>query len=114
MDDNLMVEKTEQQAVFGAGLAAVLLVPDVVNFTGGGGLVAAAGPPAALVPQRDRVADPGRDRLAVADVRRQARPAQPGAELRRRRNDASPPGPDSRSTALPTVVLLPSDHRDVI
>ena len=46
-----------------------------------GGLVALAGPLAVLVPQDDRVADRGRDGLAEADVQRQARPAQPGAEL---------------------------------
>ena len=42
-----------------------------------------------------------RDRLAVPDIERQARPAQAYAELPRRRKLASPPGPDSRSTALP-------------
>src|SRR6266566_9823841 len=33
-------------------------------------------------------------------------PPRRAPSCRRRRNDASPPGPDSRSTALPTVVLL--------
>ena len=33
------------------------------------------------VPQQHRVADPGRDRLGVADVQRQARPAEAGPEL---------------------------------
>ena len=49
-----------------------------------------------------RVADPGRDRLGVPDVQRQARPAQPGAELLSGAGTTpARPGPDSRSTALP-------------
>jgi len=52
-----------------------------MHLTGGGGLVAAAGEPAVLVPQDDGAADRGRDVAADADVQRQARPAQPGAEL---------------------------------
>jgi len=47
VDHDLVMEETEQDAVFGAGLAAVLLVPDVVDLAGRGGLVAAAGVPAA-------------------------------------------------------------------
>ena len=66
VDDDLMVEETQQDAVFGAGLAAVGLVPDVVDLACGGGLVAAAGPPAVLVAQDDGVADPGRDGLGCS------------------------------------------------
>ena len=43
VDHDLVVEEAEQQAVFGAGLAAVGLVPDVVDFARRRGLVAAAG-----------------------------------------------------------------------
>src|SRR5208282_6518877 len=81
MNHDLMVEPTKQDAVLDAGLAAVLLVLDVVDLAGTGGLVAPAGPLAVAIPQDDRVADPGRDGLGVADVQRQARATQPGAEL---------------------------------
>jgi hypothetical protein len=82
MDDDLMVEKTAQQdTVLGAGLAAVLLVLDVVHVAGGGRLVAAAGEPAVPVAQGHRVADARRDGLGVPNVQRQARAAQPGAQL---------------------------------
>src|SRR5437588_3340130 len=52
-----------------------------MHLAGGRGLVTSARPPAAAVPQEYRVADPGRDVLGVADVERQARPGQPGAQL---------------------------------
>src|SRR5579871_972732 len=81
VNHDLMVEPAQQNAVFGTGGAAVRLVPDVVDFAGLGGLVAASGPPAPLVAQDDRVADSGRDRLGVADIQRQARPRQPGTQL---------------------------------
>src|SRR5271166_2457527 len=53
----------------------------MVHLAGRRGLAAAAGPPAVLVAQGDGVADPGGDGLGVADVQRQARPGQAGAEL---------------------------------
>jgi hypothetical protein len=53
----------------------------MVHLTGRGGLVAPAGPLAVLVPQHDRAADPCGDGLGVADVQRQAGPAEAGAEL---------------------------------
>src|SRR6266568_3804823 len=81
VDHHLMVEGAEQRAFGDAGGAAVGLVGQVMHLAGGGGLVAAAGEPAALVPQDDGAADRGRDVAADADVQRQARPAQPGAEL---------------------------------
>src|SRR5258705_4568210 len=81
VDDDLVVEGPEQDAVLDGGLAAVGLVPGVVDLAGAGGLGAAGGPLAVPVPQQHRVADPGRDRLGVPDVQRQARPAEAGAEL---------------------------------
>src|SRR5580700_8805238 len=81
VDHDLVVEETQQDAACDAGGAAVGLVLDVVDLAGPGGLAAAAGPLAVLVPQDDRVADRGRDGLGVADVQRQARAGQPGAEL---------------------------------
>jgi len=53
----------------------------VVHLARRRGLVTPSGPPAALVPQDDRVADPGRDGLGVPDVQRQAGSAQARAEL---------------------------------
>src|SRR6202007_2654238 len=46
VDDHLVMEKTQEYAVLDAGGAAVGLVPDVVDLARGGGLGAAAGPPA--------------------------------------------------------------------
>ena len=93
VDDDLMMKPAQQHAVLDAGGAAVFLVPDVVDFAGAGGLVAFSGPLAVLVSEGDGVADPGRDGLGKPDVQRQARPAQPGAELPAPQEDASPPGP---------------------
>src|SRR4029450_9351919 len=73
VDDDQVMEPAQQDTVRGAGLAAVLLVLDVVDLADGGGLVT-AGEPAVPVAQDDRVADPGRDGLGVADVQRKARP----------------------------------------
>ena len=74
-------------------MAAVGLVPDVVDLARRRGLMTAAGPPAPLIPQDHRVADPGRDRAGVPDVERQARPGQPGAQL---------PGPQETGQAART------------
>src|SRR6266487_2680755 len=57
VDDDLMVEETEQRAVCDAGRAAVGLMGQMMHFARGGGLVAAAGEPAVLVPQGDGAAD---------------------------------------------------------
>ena len=57
------------------------------------------GPLAVPVPQQHRVADPRRHGLGVPDVQRQA--GRRRAPSSRRRRTARPPGPDSRSTALP-------------
>ena len=81
VNDHLVVEGAEQDAVAEAGVAAVGFVLDVVDLAGGGGLVAAAGPAAVPVAQDDRVADGGGDGVGVADVQRQAGPGQAGAEL---------------------------------
>src|ERR1700750_1542883 len=80
VDDDQVMEPAQQDTARGAVLAAVLLVLDVVDLADGGGLVT-AGEPAVLVALDNRVADPGRDGLGVADVQRQARPGQAGAEL---------------------------------
>src|ERR1700722_1765885 len=58
VDHDLVVEKTQQDALPGAGVAAVGFVLDVVHLARGGGLGAAAGPPAVLVPEHNGVADP--------------------------------------------------------
>jgi len=81
VDDDQVMVGAEQDAVFEAGLAAAGFVRDVVQVAGGDGLVAAAGEAAVLVPQPDRVADPGRDIFAEPDVQGQAGAAESGAEL---------------------------------
>jgi len=75
VDDDLVVEEAEQGAVGDAGRPAVGLVAEVVHLAAGGGLVAAAGEPAVLVPQDDGAADRGRDVPGHPDVQRQAGPA---------------------------------------
>jgi hypothetical protein len=77
------------------------LVRGVVDLAGAGGLVAGAGPLAVPVAQQHRVADPRRDRLVVPDVQRQARPAQPRAQLPAAQEAGQAAWPDRRSTALP-------------
>src|ERR1035437_4815464 len=81
VDHDVMVIPAQQDAVLQAGLSSAALVPQVVDLTRRGGLVAAAGPLAELVPQLDRVADRGRDIVAVPDIQGQARAGQAGAEL---------------------------------
>src|ERR1700730_4606354 len=51
VDDNLVVERAEQDAVLDAGLAAVGLLGDVVYFARRRGLVTAPGPLAVLITQ---------------------------------------------------------------
>ena len=98
--------RSRATAVFSAGLAAVGLVPDVVHLARRGGLVAAASPPAVLVAQGDGVADPGRDGLGVADVQRQARAAQPGAELPAAQERRQPARPGQQVDGLADNGLL--------
>ena len=100
--DHLVMERTQQDAVLGAGLAAVGLVLGVVHLAGRGGLVAAARPtgsagPAASPRCGSRPGSSRRTRCPAAGSARPAgRRAAGGAG-----SCASPPGPDSRSTALP-------------
>src|ERR1019366_3626676 len=81
VDHDVMMEEAQKDAVVQAGDPAAGLVLEVVDLAGRGGLVAAAGPLAVVVPGPDRIADRGRDVLAIADVQRQARPGQPRPEL---------------------------------
>jgi hypothetical protein len=60
VDAHVVVELAQQDAVGGAGLAAVFLVPDVVHVAPGGG-PAAARPGAAPVPQQHGAPDVRRD-----------------------------------------------------
>src|SRR5215831_11456969 len=71
VDAHVVVELAQQHAVADAGLAAVLLVPQVVHVAIDGG-PAAARPGAAPVAQQHRAADVGGDAVGVADVQRQA------------------------------------------
>src|SRR6185437_28849 len=101
VNHDLMVERAQQNTVLDGRRAAVGLVRGVVHLAGAGGLVAAAGPLAVPVRQQHRVADPRRDRLGVPDIQRQARPAQPHPQLPPPQERRQPPGPETRSTALP-------------
>src|SRR5580698_2098575 len=76
-----MMKETQNYAIFQAGLAAVPLVLDVVHLAGRRGLVTPAGPLTVEVAGLDRVADPGRHVVAVADVQGLAGAAEPGTEL---------------------------------
>jgi len=82
VDDDLVMIRAEKHAIFEAGVAAVGFVFDVVDLAGGGGLGAAAGPFAVPAAEPDRVPDPGRDGVAVADVQRQRRRVVGGCEQR--------------------------------
>ena len=101
-----MVEPTKEDAVLDAGLAALGLVLDVVHLTRRSGLVTVSGPLAVLVPQGDRVADPGRNGLAVADVQRQAGAAQPGAELAPTQEGGEPAGAGQEINCLADDLLF--------
>ena len=59
-----------------AGAAAVGPVADVVGLAAGRGLVAAAGVPAARVPQRDEPAQVHRDVVGLPDIQRERRAGQ--------------------------------------
>jgi hypothetical protein len=83
----MMVKEAKKGAGVHAGLAAVGQVGHMVHLTRRGGLVAAAGPAAVLVPQDHRPADRGGDLRGVPDVQRQAGAGQPGAQQ---------PGPQER------------------
>jgi hypothetical protein len=100
MDRHVVMEEAVQGASVDAGLAAVSQVGDVVDLAGGGGLVAAAGPPAVLVPQDHRAADCGGDFGAVPDVQRQARPGQAGAELPGAQEGGQPAGTEDQVDGL--------------
>ncbi len=58
VDDDVMMEPAQQDAILDAGFPAAGLVLDVVDFTRGGGLPAATGPLAVVVPEPHRVPDP--------------------------------------------------------
>jgi hypothetical protein len=81
VNDDLVVKEAEQGAVFDAGRAAVVAVPQVVDLASGRWLVAAAGEPAVLIAQYHRPPDRGWDVGGHPDVQRQARPAQTCPQL---------------------------------
>jgi hypothetical protein len=101
---DLVMEPAQQHAVLDGRGAAVGLVPGVVHLARLGGLVAPPGPLAVLVAQHHRVADPRRDGLGVADVQRQARPAQPHPELPAAQERGEPAGAGQQVDGL-------ADHR---
>src|SRR5580658_9231320 len=68
VNHQVMVEEADQDAIIDTGFAAVALMPEVVHLTRRRGLITAPGPLAMPVPDLDRVADPGRDRVTEPDV----------------------------------------------
>src|ERR1700684_1802629 len=81
VDHDVVVIPAEKPAVVEAGLAAVGLGSGVVDLACRGGLVAAVGEPAVLVPRGHRGADRGGDVPADPDVQRQAGGAEASPEL---------------------------------
>jgi hypothetical protein len=69
VQDDVVVPPAVVLEVGQAGVAAVGAVGDVVGFTAGGGLVAAAGELARLVPQRDQAPQVQGDVVGLALVR---------------------------------------------
>jgi hypothetical protein len=69
VQDDVVVPSAVVLEVGQAGVAAVGAVGDVVGFTGRGGLVAAAGELARLVPQRDQAPQMDGDVVGLALVR---------------------------------------------
>ncbi|HJY65282.1 MAG TPA: hypothetical protein VJ254_01025 [Streptosporangiaceae bacterium] len=69
VQDDVVVPPAVIFEVVQAGVAAVGSVLDVVGFAAGGGLVAAAGELARLVPQRDQAAQVQGDVVGLALVR---------------------------------------------
>src|SRR5215831_4122950 len=98
VDEHVVVELAQQHAVLDGGLAAVLLVPQVVHVAVHRG-PAAARPAAAPVAQQHRAADVRGDAVGVADVQRQAGVLYGASRSWVRRYAASPAGPATRSTA---------------
>src|ERR1700722_3671554 len=92
VDHDVVVIPAEKSAVVEAGLAAVGLGSGVVDLAGRGGLVAAVGEPAVLVPRGHRGADRGGDVPADPDVQRQAGAAEPSAELLAAQERGQPAG----------------------
>ena len=72
VDADVVVELADQDEVAECGLAAVLLVSQVVDVAVGGG-AAAPGPGARAVAEGDGAADVPGDAVAVADVERERR-----------------------------------------
>jgi hypothetical protein len=106
VDRDVVMEPAEQPAISDTGFAAVGLRGRVVDLAGRGGLVAPVGEPAVLVPGDHRIADRGRDVPADPDIQRQARPAQPPAELLAPQERGQPAGAGQQSDSFPGDGLL--------
>ena len=115
VDHDLVVEETKQDAVPGAGLAAVLLVLDVVHVARRRGLVAAARPTGTYGPAGSPRCGsrPGPTPEYPMSSGRLGPPSRTPS-CRRRKKPASPPGPDSRSTALPITACSSAARAAVV
>src|SRR5580693_324150 len=81
-------------------------MPEVVHFTGRRGLITPAGPLTVEIAGFDRVADPGRHIVGVADVQGLARAAEPGTELAAAQETRQPVRTRKQLDSLPDDVLL--------
>src|ERR1700722_5960451 len=76
VQDDVVVPPAVVLEVGEAGVAAVLAVDYVVGFAAAGGLVAAAGELACLVPQGDKAAQMAEDFVGLPDVQREGGPGE--------------------------------------
>src|ERR1700691_1740163 len=81
VNHDLMMKEADQDTIIETSFATVALVLEVMHLASRRGLITAAGPLAPAIPGLDRVADPGRDIVGIADVQGLARAAEPGTEL---------------------------------
>src|SRR5580700_453453 len=91
-----------------AGAAAVGAVGDVVGFAGRGGLVAAAGVLACLIPEGDQAAQMEGDVVGLADIQRQGGPGEGLAEqvAAQERRGAAGAGDDLQDLAQDLLLHL--------
>src|SRR5580698_6567369 len=108
VQDDVVVPPAVAFEVVQAGVAAVCAVDHVVGFAAGGGLVAAAGVLAVLVPQGDQAAQVGRDLVGLADIEGEGGPGEGLAEqvAAQHRRGAAGPGDDLQDLGQDLVLQL--------
>src|SRR5580698_7767220 len=106
VDHHRVMEEAQSEAIVQAGLAAVALVPQMVHLAGRRGLITPAGPLTMEIAGLDRVADPGRHVVAVADVQGLTGAAEPGTELTAAQERGQPTRAREQLHGCPDDVLL--------